>query len=371
MTEPLEAALLAAFFASATISLGACVGARPQLPLMADVERARSSPGASEAAKLAPQVFAEADAERELAKAELAKGDDVGASLHAERAIAAYQRAAMAAREAQATSALAGAQGELAQKSEELRSLETARADAERQGDEMQKRIAIAKEMHAPALAGPADPQREAARLVAARALATQARLLCGAARLVSPSLSGLPEATTQLDALDKRLDAAPKVAPIDDAAKIRTTCLGLLTQARRATQAATAPTTPDGLLSELSAAGSAPSRDERGVVVTLREVFRGAQLSPDASQKLESLGRVAAAHADVGVQVVVHDAIAQGGGDDRGKAVEAALVKGGAKADRVTHVMAGTRAPVIDPGDARNRARNARVEVVFVTTTN
>ena len=358
--------------AALALSGVACVGAPPKLPLMADVERARSSPAATEAAKLAPQAFAEADAERAFAKQEQDKGDDVAASLHAERAIAAYQRAAMAARAVRATSELASAQGELAQKTQELHGLEAARADAERQGDELQKRLAIAKELHAPAAAGPADPQREAARLVASRALATQARLLCGAAKLVSPSgVSGLTEAAAQLDALEKRLEGAPKSAPIDDAAKVRATCLALLTQARHAAQGAGTPTTPDGLLAELSAAGSSPSRDERGVVVTLREVFRGAQLAPEASQKLEALGRVAASHADVGVQVVVHDAVAQSGGDERGKAVEAALVKGGAKADRVTHVMAGTRAPVVDPADARNRGRNARVEIVFVTVGN
>ncbi len=354
----------------ALAAVAGCVGARPQLPLMADVESARSSPAATEAAKLAPQAFAEADAERALAKEQLAAGDDVGASLHAERAIAAYQRAAMAAREARATSDLAAAQGELVQKNDELHGLEAARADAERQGDELEKRIAIAKEIHAPALAGPADPQREAARLVAARALATQARLLCGAARLVAPTIQGMSETTTQLEALEKRLEGAPKVAPIDDAARTRTACLALLTQARRQTQSAQSAraTTPDGLLSELSAAGLSPSRDERGVVVTLRDVFRGAQLAADASTKLEALGRVASAHADVGVQVVVHDAVAQGPSDERGKAAAAAIVKGGAKADRVSFVMAGTRSPVVDPNDARNRARNARVDVVFVT---
>ena len=47
----------------------------------------------------------------------------------------------------------------------------------------------------------------------------------------------------------------------------------------------------------------------ERGVIVTLRSMFQGTKLTDDGEAKLESLGRVAAAHPGFGVQVVVHDA--------------------------------------------------------------
>ncbi len=341
----------------------ACVGARPPLPQMADIERARAS--TSEEQTLAPQAFAEADAERDRAKSEYAAHEDISASLHAERAMAAYQRARMVARAARATTDLAHAEAELTQKNDELHALETARKAAERDGEELEKRLLVVREMHAPAVSGAADAQREAARLSASRALTMQARLLCGAAKLVSAQSAGLDVAMQQLDALDKRLDGNPKPAPIDDAAKARTTCLSIMTQARRTAQVTT-PT--DVLLTELSAAAASPSRDERGVVVTLRDVFRGNQLAPEASTKLEAFGRVAAAHADVAVQIVVHDASPQGASDERGKAAAASLVKGGAKADKVAAIMAGTRAPVVDPNDARNRARNARLEIVFVT---
>ena len=53
---------------------------------------------------------------------------------------------------------------------------------------------------------GPADPEREKARLVAAQSLATQARLLCSAARLVSDKAPGLSEAETQLADLEKKV---------------------------------------------------------------------------------------------------------------------------------------------------------------------
>ncbi len=346
------------------IAYALACGAPPVLPLMADVERARAN--TLQEADLAKQALAEADAERARAKTQNEAGDDIAASLHAERAIAAYQRARMVARAARATNDIARAEADLAQKNSELSALEAARKTAEREGEDLEKKILIAREMHAPASSGPADAQREAARLQASRALTTQARLLCGAARLIAQSAPpGLDAAVQALDALDKRLDGNPKPAPIDEAARARTTCLGLLTEARRS---ALATTQADVLLSELSAASASPNRDERGVIVTMREVFRGNQIAPDAEPKLEALGRVAAAHADIGVQIVTHDAVVTSGGDDRAKAAAAAVIKGGAKSDHVATFNAGTRAPIIDPSDGRNRARNARVDVVFVT---
>jgi flagellar motor protein MotB len=346
------------------IAMALACGTPPPLPLMADIERARSL--VTQDADLSQQALAEADAERAFARADNAAGHDVSASLHAERAIAAYQRARMVARASRATADIARAEGDLGQKTDELHSLEAARKTAEREGEDLEKRILIAREMRSPLPSGPADAQREAARLQASRALSTQARLLCGAAKLVAQTPPPTFDAAmAAIDALDKRLEANPKPAPIDEAARVRTTCLTLLSEARRTAQGTTQT---DVLLSELSAASLAPNRDERGVVVTLRDVFHGNQLAPDAETKLEALGRVAAAHADVGVQVVAHDAAFTSGGEDRAKAAAAAIVKGGAKSDRVTSASAGTRTPVVDPNDARNRARNARLDVVFVT---
>jgi flagellar motor protein MotB len=342
----------------------ACSGARPPLPLLADVDRARAA--TAQEGELAPQALAEADAERGRARSVYQAGDDIAASLHAERAIAGYQHTRMVARSARATADAAKADAELAQKTDELHALEAARRTAERDGDELAKRLLIAREMKSPASSGAADAQREVARLQASRSLAMQARLLCGAAKLVSSSAAGLDAATQSLDALDKKLEPAPKTAPIDEAARARTTCLSILTTARRAS---TATSSADVLLSELSAASLAPTRDERGIVVTLRDVFRGNAIDAPAQPRLEALGRVASAHGDMPIQIVVHDAVvAAGPSDERAKAVAAALVKGGAKADKIASVMAGTRAPVVDPNDARNRQRNARVEVVFIT---
>jgi hypothetical protein len=129
-----------------------------------------------------------------------------------------------------------------------------------------------------------------------------------------------------------------------------------------------------DTLLSELSAAGSwAPSRDERGVVVTLHEAFHGDGLTDEGGARLKDLGRVAAAHPSFGIEVVVHDAQPRTAKDQtdahRADAAVQALVAGGAAATKVKSELAGTLEPLVDPSDAKGRARNERLEVTFVAS--
>jgi len=89
------------FAIPALLLVAACGSSRPELPLLADVERARAA--TAREGELAPQALAEADAERDRARTIYEHGDDISASLHAERAIAAYQRVRMVARSARAT----------------------------------------------------------------------------------------------------------------------------------------------------------------------------------------------------------------------------------------------------------------------------
>ncbi|MEO7330154.1 MAG: hypothetical protein ABI193_16385, partial [Minicystis sp.] len=232
------------------------------------------------------------------------------------------------------------------------------------------------------------------------RALSLQARLLCGAARLLlgAPLAAGATAPDPKLSAqVDEAMDALGKVeaalappdakappapvpaAPIDEATRVRASCLTALTAVRRAsTPVSRAPGAGDALLAEISAMGSlAPSRDDRGVVVTLRGLFRdkagkgASALSPAAETRLAELGRVAAAHPSFPVEVVLHQEKALDPRDEpaqraRAEAVAKAL---GAKAPgvRVEPILAGNVAPVVDPAGA-DRARNARVEIVFVT---
>lgn len=369
----------------ASVALAACGGASAVgVGRIGDAERTRSSVAGHDGQSLAPQAFAEADAALKQAKDAHAAGDATGAELHAERAIAAYQRAIALARVARATEEEAAARQALATAGELAARYTTARAAAERETDDLEKQLRIAREARLPAASGAADPERERARLVAAQALATHARLLCSAARLVSPQAPGLGEAEASVTDLEKKLEAAPKPAPIDAASRARAACLGALTKARRASGPVTDGS--DTLLGELSRAMSAttpgetkagaidlsPARDERGVVVTLRGAFKGEGFADGAEAALKDLGRVGAAHPTYGVQVVVHDAQAPSSTEasankKRGDAIASALTAGGTAAAKIKVEQAGARAPIVDPTDAKRRGRNARVEIVFV----
>ena len=366
----------------------ACAGAAATSGLgrVGEAERMRAGLGGQDAQTLAPQAFAAADLELRLAKEAQAAGDETGAVLHAERALATYNQAVALARLSRATQENAAASEALARASGEAQKYAALRLAIDREADDLEKKLRVAREAQLPGTSGPADPDRARARVVAAHALVTQARLLCGAARLVSAGAPGLADAETAVAALEKQ-----SAASIDPAARARAGCLTSLTKARRA--AGSDNDRADTLLGELSQAGVAapsatpgpdpkgaprtdlaPARDERGVVVTLRSAFKGERLTPEAEASVKDLGRVAAAHPTFGVQVVIHDAQAPGAADvqanqKRGEAITQALTAAGAAAAKVKVEQAGARAPVVDPKDAKHRDRNARVEIVFVVS--
>ena len=416
----MRALAFALLLAAAGPGLG-CAGAPMRVASLDEVERVRVTETSKEAGARAPEVYARAEREREFARAAHAAGDDVAANLHAERAIAAYGHAGAVARLSGAIAELADAQKALDDATAQEQALAASRAKLELDALDLERRAQVARERLLPASSGEASADREAARLAAARALATEARLLCGAAQLVLAGASGpagataaagpvsleraraaadagavvgpiagaasgdtLSDAQGEVDKLDARL-ARPSSAPpspvapgsggrsalIDDAGTVRARCLDALTRARR--EAGRDEDRADALLAELSASGGwDPTRDERGIVVTLRGIFQGPKLTDDGEAKLEGLGRVAAAHPGFGLQLVVHDAQPPSPKDDgdarHADAAVKALVAGGAPAARVKAELAGARAPAVDPGDARLRARNERVDVVFVS---
>jgi hypothetical protein len=334
------------------------------------MEQVRQSPGAREGARLAPEAYARAEQERDLALRAHAGGDDIGAALHAERANAAYNHALVVARMAKATIELADATKSLDDLRTQAQALEASRDGLQREADQLEQHVRAARERLLPAASGTADSEREAARMVAAKSLGTQARLLCGAARLVASGAADLEDAERQVAKLEERLAKGARPAPIDDAGAARVRCLDVLTHARRSLgdEASSA----DALLAELSASGGwDPIRDERGVVVTLHDAFRGAGLSADAPTKLKDLGRVAASHSAFAIQVVLHDARPAPPNDatdsKRADAVVQALVDAGASAARIKAELAGARCPLVDPSDAAGRPRNERVDIVFV----
>ena len=381
MRAPLFAALLMGLPAVLGASLG-CGATSMRVASLDEVERVRVTDATKDAAARAPEAYARAEQERAFARAAHGAGDDVAANLHAQRAMAAYGHAGVVARLARAIADLADAQKALDDATAQEQSLAASRAKLELEAQELERRAEIARDRLLPAASGEAAADREAARLVAARSLAVEARLLCGAARLIGAQPAELADAQGEIDKLDAKLGAPSPTPPpsaakggarsevIDAAGTVRARCLDVLTRARRA--ASRDEGGADALLSELSASGGwDPTRDERGVVVTLRGTFLGTKLTDEGEAKLESLGRVAAAHPGFGVQVVVHDAQPPAPRDEgdarRADATVKALVTGGASTARVKAELAGARTPIVDPGDLRLRPRNERIDIVFV----
>jgi outer membrane protein OmpA-like peptidoglycan-associated protein len=353
-------------------------GATPmRVASLDELERVHANEEVRSVAAQAPEIFARAEHEREAARAAHAQNDDVGANLHAERAMAAYQHALVARRISAAIADLADSQKAVDDASAQEQALATARAKMEVDAQDLQHQAQTARDRLS-LRRGETGSDRQG-RWDGARSLAFEARLLCGAARLVGAAplagvdASSLADADKVVDAIDAKLAALARPAddaPTEGAADARARCLDVLTRARRTS--GRREDSADALLAELSASGGwDPTRDERGVVVVLRGGFVGAKLTDDGASKLEKLGRIAGAHPNGGVQVVVHDAQAAGPKDDgdaqRADAVAKALVAGGAVPARIKTERAGTRAPLVDPTDARLRARNERVEVVFV----
>lgn len=204
------------------MALSACGSAPLNVAAIDDMERARGGPGAQEGARLAPEAYARAEQERRIALEEHAAGDDVGAVLHAQRALAAYDHAIAVVRLARATTELADAEKALHDASTQAQTLEASHVQLEREAAELDERLRVTRERMLPAQSAAASPEREAARLVAARALAVEARLLCDAGRLVSADAAGLGEADEDVKKLDSKLAPGPRPAPIDDAARVR-----------------------------------------------------------------------------------------------------------------------------------------------------
>jgi hypothetical protein len=337
--------------------------------VLTEVDSASQSPAAREAKLAAPQAFARAEDLRRRAEAAHAAGDGASAQILGEQALAALEHAVILARLAQAEARRGDAEARFARAEAELKTLDAQeqRVRAETEALELRARV-ISDTLPLPESAA-ATPERERARLDAARALALQARLLCASARLLEPNRATLPPLVAELDGLGARLDKKIPPTPIDEAVRLRARCLSELSQVRRPkTRIEPARGSEDALLTELSNASYAPSRDDRGIVVTLRGLFaRDSALSTDAVSTLQALGRVAVSHPSFPILVVLHRSGAGGGDRDQPRldSLLTALRQAGAK--QVEAALASDAAPLVEPSRAGARERNERVEVVFV----
>jgi outer membrane protein OmpA-like peptidoglycan-associated protein len=367
------------------LTLAACA-AVPKPSVLADVDQVRGGPAAAEASRYAPDAFAKAEKLRAEADEAFKSGDTAGAQLLAERALAAYAHAMGLARIARAEATTAEAKTALSAAEAELGGLEANLARVTADADALELKVRVNRDAQPIQPSGKADPERERARLAAARSLAVEARMLCGAARLLAGSASPAPDdkAKAQLDEAEAALAkiegelsaASIPAAPIDGATRARAGCLAALTTLRRAGSPTSRATgAGDALLAQISATGNyAPARDDRGVTVALRNVFSGggAALTPQGEAKLVELGKIAAAHPTFPVEIVVHTdkpagAREQDGLKARAEAAAKAVEKGGGGKVRTLPLVAGSGVPLADPAGP-DKARNARVEVVFVT---
>lgn len=350
-------------------SVIACGGAPAKSVTLGRLEAMRSAPAIEDARRDAPQMVAQAESLRARAAKAEESGDVVAADLLAEEAEASYQRAVFLARSARATRGVAELESRFEKENSQANRHHTSRMQIQRETDELEREWIVARELSTSISVGPADPVRERARLTAARTLVAQARLLCSAANLVAKDLKGAREAGSSAQDLAKHLESAKGIKAaklLTDATASRQRCLSLLTEARA--QNAKAPAA-DVVLESLSAAGGwDPVRDERGIVVALRDGFEGQGVSAALEARLRELGKVAENHATP-VQIVVHDA-APANGDDQAKSrARAQAVAKALNVASLTTEIAGTHLPVVSNQDPSARARNARVEVVLVTS--
>ena len=363
----------------------------PRPDVMSEVDAVQKSAAAKEARELAPAAYAHADKLDRDAEAAFVSGDLAGAQIDSERALAAYAHALAIVRIARAEAATKDADADEKKMQAELAALDAEQARASAEVTALEARIKVLRDAQAVAPSGPADATREKARLAAARSFGLEAKMLCTAAKMLLPSVpepseaAPLPVGAPSRPAIVTELDeaqlvtskvedalAAPGLAPIDLATRARAACLSALTGIRRTmTPVAAAPGVGDALLTEISASRSfSPSRDDRGVVITLRDVFSGEKLSASATERLTQLGRIAKSHPRFPVVIVVHQDKEpsdkeRASARARGDLVASTLKAAGTPS--VDVVLAGARAPVVDPAGS-DRARNARVEIVFIT---
>jgi hypothetical protein len=347
--------------------------------VLSEARSTRLSPAVEDARKVAPQAVLRADqlaerAERAFREDRLAEAQVLG-----EQANAAYVRATATARQVRADQRLIRAKAELEQHAAALAAIDEEQTRVARETDDLEARARILQEADPRAPLKPGSPERERARADAARSLLAHSRLLCAAARLLNPANAELGATDGAIEALAARLDprsaragAAPtppearRVSPLDEALSLRSTCLRLLSSARRpALEKAPASGQGDRVLAQLSAQGREPYRDDRGVVVTLRAPFENGTLGSAAREQFAALGSVAKAES-VPLLVVLHGKGTAEDADARSSAVAEVLRQAGAP--RVETRFVGTALPLLDPKRSGAEQRNTRLEVIFVT---
>lgn len=383
--------------AGAVTLIGAGCAPIPPPHILGEVDQVAESPAILDAKTHAAPAWAAAEKRRKEAHEALENDRYSDAQIMAEEANALYRSAASLARVTKAVirKETAGQRADLA--STELASVDGDLARETAEVTALEQRLKVAQGAEPTATSGKANPEREAARRDAARALGVEGRLLCLSARALGagaapaakapsdtapedPAAPGvvsrdLAESEARLAELDASLAKTDKPVAIDLATRSRASCLSVLVRARRASATAATVGSADALLEEVGAmsaksgTGLEPSRDERGVAVTLRRALEGDNIASSAKPRLEELDRVAAAHPTFGLAVIVHTDKPISDGERAAWDARAAKIADAFKsvpAKKRVVFVAGDAVPLVPKGST-DRAKNARVEIVFI----
>lgn len=374
---------------SALFALALTVSACAPIPTprtLAELDDALVQPGATETKTRAPSAFATAEQLRRKAHEALESDRFAQAQFYAEEGLLALDRAVAMTRLSRADARSEAVSKDATVLELELTKLTGEQARLTQEVDALEKELKVTRDAAMISPSGKADPAREQARAAVVRSLLVEGRLLCGAAKLLgapvtkdtssddptSPAriTSDLADAERDLGILEQEIGKG-QPSKIDLATRTRAKCLDVLTRSRRAT-AVPAKDVSGALHEELTKFASATglgsvsaSRDERGIVLTLRNVFRGDELSDPARALLAEIDAVAKAHPEFAVAVVVHtEKPALDADKTKSDRVLAALVS--VPVSRRLALFAGNFSPVVDP-QGKDRSRNARVEIVFL----
>lgn len=372
--------------------LAGCAAIPPPRALE-EADRVSQSPAAREVKELASPSWARAEKRRLEAHEALDNGPQARAQFLAEEAIALYSEGVVLARLAKATLREKTHEAEQTGLDAELSGLDAQQSRAAADVDALEAKLRALRTITD---GGASGPDAEAARRDAARSFLVQAKLLCTAARALREAVPAKPAAGTSADdptsdaSIKKDLDAAEaaitaaeagladpkKPASPDIAASVRADCSSVLARTRRATADKTAGGASDSLLDQLSEMAAhakglsmSPERDERGVVVVLRDLFDGETLKPAARERLAELDRVAAANARFPVAVVLHsDKPLSSGDKSKWQARSSTLLDafGSVGKARKVGIVADDAMPLVSRSSSE-RAANARVEIVFI----
>lgn len=358
--------------------LSAACSSAPPPRALTSLDELAASPRGLEAKQLAPQAYQHSKQLAAEAQRAHEAGDDERAGLLAEQAQVTLEQAFVLARAAKADTRKTTAQGALDKSTANLAAVDAQQAELLAQTEAVELRTRVIRDALPLSTSGKVPPEREQARREAARSLVSDARLLCVAAQLLQGDPDKVRKQLEAVSALEREIEQSWRTVPIDAASKARSECLNLLSTARRA-KANASPASPntqvpgarsqpvDVLLDELSRAGQQPQRDDRGVVVTLRDSFEGSRLTPGAQKRLTELGNVGKSHAQYPVLLVLHQAKGKATAADTEKLNSAKQALQAAGLTSVQAELAGSAQPLVPTSHPRAASENARLEVVFV----